>query len=349
MTYQQSLAAVFCAAALVACDHASTESIIGPTTAPLLSQATLTLTGESFTGPATITGNCDEGTGTGFFSFSASGPAAGPYPGTFEESGDFGIFGGPASFFSQFTINSTSQISGQKFDASQLGGFCGEGFVFVSGVVRYQANIDGVFDEGIAQVDLVGDAAGQGESFFNEFFITSFAQPVVILEPFTALNPVGSTHTVTATVFGSLSGQPQPGVTVRFFVSSPSGFTATGTCTTSSDGQCTFTYQGPQEPDVHTIEGCPDNQVGQCGYATKIFFVPASTPGQVTGGGQIIHESTIRAVSFGFNAQLNDGKFHGSGVVIDHRTKTQIKILDVDFLFIAGTHATFRGRAEVNG
>ena len=38
----------------------------------------------------------------------------------------------------------------------------------------------------------------------------------------------------------------------------------------------------------------------------------------------------------------------GSGVIIDHNLGTKVKILDVTLFGIAGSHATFVGRAEVN-
>ena len=342
--YSKSLGALICIAALAACDQSATRSITEPNAAKPVSQLTPTpLTGESLVGTVAVTGNCTEGTGG--YSFIASGAATGPYPGTFDESGGFVVSPGGSNFTSQFTINSIPEITGYK--SGSLGGQCtSDQFVQLGGFVPYQANIGGVPDFGMALVDLIANPDGTGQ--LNEIFFSS-AQAFVILEPVTAVNPVGTSHTVTATVIGSASGQPQPGVIVFFAVSSPIGFGASGECTTDANGRCTFTYQGPQQPDVETISGCPENVPGQCGYATKVFVIPPSTPGQVTGGGQIIHNGIIRGVSFGFNAQLNNDSFHGSGVVVDHQTKTQIKILNVDYLLITGHHATFRGDAEVDG
>jgi Bacterial Ig-like domain (group 1) len=65
-------------------------------------------------------------------------------------------------------------------------------------------------------------------------------QPKVELSPATAENPVGTTHTVTATV--TESGVPQSGVTVTFTVTGVNPQTGTGT--TNAAGEATFTYTG---------------------------------------------------------------------------------------------------------
>ena len=74
-----------------------------------------------------------------------------------------------------------------------------------------------------------------------------------------------------------------------------------------------------------------------------------STPGRVTGGGDILHIGGGTGVSFGFNAQNDERGLQGSGVVVDRQANVRIKILNVSGLVVAGTHATFRGRAQVNG
>ena len=42
------------------------------------------------------------------------------------------------------------------------------------------------------------------------------------------------------------------------------------------------------------------------GEATKAWTLPASTPGQVTGGGQIPNARDAKAIAFGFNAQTEE-------------------------------------------
>ena len=81
-------------------------------------------------------------------------------------------------------------------------------------------------------------------------------------------------------------------------------------------------------------------------------LVQTATLGKVTGGGQILHAPDALGaggVTFGFVAMNTDGGMKGSGVVVDHDTGTTIRILDVTSLMVVGTHATFSGRAEVNG
>ena len=85
---------------------------------------------------------------------------------------------------------------------------------------------------------------------------------------------------------------------------------------------------------------------------TEIFHssnIVASTPGKVTGGGTIVQPDSKSGITFGFNAQNTDQGMKGAGTVIDHRVGIKLKILDVQTFVISGTHATFTGRAEVNG
>ena len=85
---------------------------------------------------------------------------------------------------------------------------------------------------------------------------------------------------------------------------------------------------------------------------TEIFHssnVVRSTPGKVTGGGTVSQSEKNSGITFGFNAQNTDNGMKGSGTVIDHNAGVKVKILDVQTFFISGTHATFTGRAEVNG
>ena len=65
----------------------------------------------------------------------------------------------------------------------------------------------------------------------------------ITVTPGTATNPVGSSHTVTATVLNN-TGAPLAGVTVTFKVTSGPNAGKTGTCVTNTAGQCTFTYSG---------------------------------------------------------------------------------------------------------
>jgi hypothetical protein len=121
----------------------------------------------------------------------------------------------------------------------------------------------------------------------------------VTLSPLTDTNPVGTSHTVTATA--TSAGQPAAGVTIRFTVtgaSAPSD--PTGTCTTNSAGQCSFNYTGTS-PGVDTISGCADNNNNNgvdpgepCGAATKIWtpLTPPPCPGDEDVDGDGLDDSS---------------------------------------------------------
>lgn len=187
-------------------------------------------------------------------------------------------------------------------------------------------------------------------SYTLEIDFTALAATVVTLDPLADTNAVGTSHTVTATARSAVG--PTPGVTIRFTVTGASD--AEGACTTNAQGQCSFTYTGPDLPGADMITGCADNNNNgmidpgePCGEALKIWILPATTPGQVTGGGWILKGTD--KVSFGFNAQSDGSAVKGNCNVIDHGTKTHIKCLTVESLVVAGTHATFFGEANVDG
>jgi hypothetical protein len=343
-----------------------------------------TLTGESFVGFGDITGNCSE-TSTATFTFTASGTASGPYPGTFEESGTYTIAptapggsGSLLSFEATFTIESpVGTVTGSKrFDPNQPPqvGRCVINNVGSPGTfeVLWEATLEvggcTYTDRGNGTTSLILDERvppGEQPPFGEFFRLSELTNPellecvggpdatVVVLTPPTALNPAGSQHTVTATATTATSG-PAEGVKIRFSILGASD--ADGTCTTDSQGQCTFTYTGPDLPGADLITGCADNDDSgttdpgePCGEATKIWMLPATTPGQVTGGGWITVDGN--RVSFGFNAQsaAAAATARGNCNVIDHATRAQIKCKTVDSLVVTATHATFSGQATVDG
>jgi hypothetical protein len=100
--------------------------------------------------------------------------------------------------------------------------------------------------------------------------------PSIGVAPPTAINPVETNHTVTATV--TVNGQPAAGVTVQFTVTNTatSAVITTGSCVTNASGQCTFTYAGPSTltPRSDTIKGCATTAGGTaCATATKTWVV----------------------------------------------------------------------------
>lgn len=124
------------------------------------------------------------------------------------------------------------------------------------------------------------------------------AQPEITLDPTTATNEAGTSHTVTATV--KAGGQPAVGVLVSFSVtlgpnagqvSDPNTgeCTANNDCTTDANGQVSWTYNGAGGAGIDTIQACFTDANGdeQCATATKEWTEPPSLPGRMTGGGTI--------------------------------------------------------------
>jgi hypothetical protein len=176
--------------------------------------------------------------------------------------------------------------------------------------------------------------------------VSASTPTTVSLTPGSDVNPVGTSHSVTATVQDAI-GAPVAGVHVRFTVSGSTS--ATASCTTGSTGSCTFTYVGPTFPGADLILGCVD-LTAVCDTATKAWILPFSTPGQATGGGQILSFGPISdEIVFGFTARSENSGPKGHCRVIDPNTDTQVKCLDVTILVQAGTQATFYGSAEING
>ena len=347
-------------------------------------QVAPTLTGEYLTAEPAATAtsfNCNP-LGDSTFTFAVSGVAFGPYPGTFTETGtatigpqtdEFlpGQFRGPVTQFdAQFSIDSlVGTVSGTKTlippttPVSNVG-VCNQFGGQIGGVdTDYTATItttDGTFtDQGQSlnqQFNICPEGRDCGTSSsgqFHEWFTSqqAVAPAAVTLSPPAAANDVGTSHTVTATVT-TVTGSRAANVTVLFTVSG--SVSTSGQCTTDAQGQCDFTYQGPAFPGADLITGCADsNSNGQvdtgepCGDATKAWLLPATTPGQVTGGGWI--DSIGGRVAFGFNAESDGGQVSGRCNAVDETSKTHIKCLGVDTLVVVGTHATFFGEATVAG
>jgi hypothetical protein len=96
--------------------------------------------------------------------------------------------------------------------------------------------------------------------------------PKIELSPATAENPVGVTHTVTATV--TENGEPKEGVTVTFTVTGANPQTGTGT--TNAKGEATFTYKG-EKAGTDTIVASFVDKAGktdESNRATKTWVAP---------------------------------------------------------------------------
>jgi hypothetical protein len=340
------------------------------------------------------TGSCDPD-GTSSVSFTAVGTAVGPYPGTFTTSGTVtfsaqvlpsftGVVPSPAgantSLTESFTIQSDdTTITGTKQLAADVIPFVPDtgvgacrslpgGYAYADAASAiYTATLTGpsgshtetgntYLNFGRSSTTDCGSAPVCNYGNFAEAFYTATqvsGPATVTLSPPDAVNTVGTSHTVTATVRDSAS-HPVQGVTVLFKVSG--SVNTSGSCTTNANGQCSFTYQGPNFPGADLITGCADsndsgtvNPGEPCDTATKAWLLPASTPGQVTGGGQVPNAAGNDRAAFGFTAKNTVTGPKGQCTFVDPSPTTKIKCASVTALAVAATHATLFGNATING
>jgi hypothetical protein len=318
--------------------------------APAQAQEVAPLTGESFhahyhffdssdvpVGEFEINGSCNP-SGPSTYTFTASGIATGPYPGTFEESGTFTQSApGPdgqrviTAFDATFTIDSVAgQVSGSKsLEGQNLvpGGSCTENdfLRIVDGSVdplAYEAQITtptgSATDRGTSGVglhqerDFNSSGALTFENFnFSEYFVSTGLVPpepaTVTVTPAAATNDIGEQHCVTAIVRDA-AGTPLPGVSVVFEVSgaNPQGPQAT---TTDQNGEAQFCYTGfvPGQDVIRAFadeDGNGGEDPGEpAGVAAKTYVTPPSTTGcAVSTAGWFVASNGDRA-SLGGNAK----------------------------------------------
>ena len=100
------------------------------------------------------------------------------------------------------------------------------------------------------------------------------------LTPDSDENPVGTQHTVTATVTDPLDSSPLSGIDVDFSVTSGPNSGASGQDTTDANGQATFTYTGNGGPGTDIIRACfeDQNEDEQCDVAEKAWLEPTPSP-----------------------------------------------------------------------
>jgi hypothetical protein len=163
----------------------------------------------------------------------------------------------------------------------------------------------------------------------------------VVLTPPADENPVGTSHTVTATVRDAF-GNPTPGITVRFSVTG--SVTAAGQCTTNAQGQCDFTYTGPELPGADAIRAYADTDgdatqdAGEPqGAAEKTWVLPVSTPlceVTISDGGRITANNGDRA-TFGGNAKVSEaGQASGQQTYQDHGPAQQFTFKSTEVLAV---------------
>ena len=179
------------------------------------------------------------------------------------------------------------------------------------------------------------------------------------LSPLTATNDVDTQHTVTATV-KDVTMNPVPNIIVRFSVTG--SVNTTGSCTTNTSGQCSFTYTGPALPGADAITAFADTNnnnmqdVGEpTAAATKVWTVPLSTPlceVDVTYGGWI-HANNGDKANFGGNAKADSqGNPQGQEEYQDKGPVQPMNVHSINVLAVicpTPTEASIFGDATIDG
>ena len=175
--------------------------------------------------------------------------------------------------------------------------------------------------------------------------ITSTA-PNLELTPLTDTNPVGTPHTVTATVTNP-DDSPRSGVTVSFVVTGPNagatGACGPATCITGADGKVTYTYTGTAVGDDTINAAITVDGSRQTATAAKTW-VDAPRTGRVEGKGTYATGKEWGRVSFKVDANAGGGSFSG-----ETGTDDKFKALTIGSFSQSGNTASFSGDGEVNG
>lgn len=108
-------------------------------------------------------------------------------------------------------------------------------------------------DETLVFVETL-NPSGDDNIFAGHMYLTTAAiiGEGITLAPTYAINPVGTDHTVTATVVDD-AGAPVPGIEVDFDILSGPNVGGTGSDTTDAAGMASFTYTGSGGPGIDTI------------------------------------------------------------------------------------------------
>lgn len=112
---------------------------------------------------------------------------------------------------------------------------------------------------------------------FTNWIPTPNSALLITLDPPTDTNPVGTDHTVTATILNAQS-QGVQGILVTFTVVSGPNSGDTDTDTTDTNGEATFTYTGDGGPGIDVMQACyTENSAEVCSQTvTKVWNVPTT-------------------------------------------------------------------------
>jgi hypothetical protein len=139
------------------------------------------------------------------------------------------------------------------------------------------------------------------------------------------------------------------------------GMPATGSDVTDASGDATFSYIGvfPGSDTITAFADFDDDGIRNPNpaahepqdTATKIWTLPASTVGNVRGGGWIVTDDGQRA-NFGFTFKMKSGAPGPSGrlTYLEHANiHLKVKSISIDALIVSGSSAKIFGTANVKG
>jgi len=156
----------------------------------------------------------------------------------------------------------------------------------------------------------------------------------ISISPESAENPVGTDHTVTATLL-DLLGNPQEGEEVTFEVVSGPNAGASGTCavnsdcTTDADGEVSWTYSSNGVAGTDVIIASFMNDAGQeiqSQNAEKTWVAPSTDCDVTVPGDYPTLQAAIYAVPEGTQICLDDGTWSGPGFSKIYITKKGVTI-----------------------
>jgi hypothetical protein len=166
------------------------------------------------------------------------------------------------------------------------------------------------------------------------------------LGPAEATNPIGTSHTLTATVTTDdpAPGTPVVGTTVTFNVIAGPHTGTTGTGVTNSAGQATFSYLGATLGD-DTIEATFVDSLDRTQRSNRVLkhWVEGTEPeGEVVGKGTV-QKTSINRLTFQVDADGTGGflNFHGN--------KVRFESTSVANFSQVGNQASFDGAGTWNG
>jgi hypothetical protein len=183
---------------------------------------------------------------------------------------------------SNWCLSMTGTNVQQTTGATQMYAKPGNGLFIYNGLDTNFINYNGVDPSGGGQLTKIWLQQLQVNNTQQELPCGAVVSGIGLL-PLTATNPVGTTHTVDATV--TANGVGQPNVVVTFTVTSGPNTGITGSSTTDSNGQASFSYTGSGGAGTDEIKACFIDQTGTqiCSKTVTKEWIAAPAKGSISG------------------------------------------------------------------